>query len=555
MGATSSKELRKREEGEKKARAARRKTKRKSTHGKKKGTKAALTQRLQEATARAKAAVVEADYSSKKQQLQETTTKVSRPPFALKNDTEHPVMGTLSQLTKIIDKELRSASDGTATFNVHGTTNPPPGITRDSMRSLLEENDSQSTRLERKSNSSDSVRHISVVISKPLVQDQVTLEYACRLRALARAIQSNGMDNNNMSNGNDEDEPQNTVNSKPSILCFLGGISQGNLVSDADAGYIYFNHLCAANHISLGGIDIMLERTTLGKGAMKHVVRHLRKEYIREWFNEVPSGHKVQLHFTFFSCDYDLCRLNDIHSRSPIQSVLSPLVEGEGQSDDRVHTTWSYSYCTYPYVHFKDKITAFLGKCYLLAQELTPVLVNIRGVVDGVSASKTIGRHSSCFVVSRHIYNAQTEFFQRDNYRVLVSIRRSFVSDMERFYESEPSLKNTLRQYVSNSDYPLDIVLEGALLSMGRCLDLVRPAGLLIGYVPNTDWKNAEMVLEHAVRQLRDACDPDHPLDPADWGKLDHHYDQPHEQPVADVASLNSWRLEEEVDDDEGQLE
>lgn len=122
---------------------------------------------------------------------------------------------------------------------------------------------------------------------------------------------------------------------------------------------------------------------------------------------------------------------------------------------------------------------------------------------------------------------------------------------MERFYESEPSLKHTLRQYVSNSDYPLDIVLEGALLSLGRCLDLVRPAGLLIGYVPNTDWKNAEMVLEHAVRQLRDACDPDHPLDPADWGKLDHHYDQPENHALDDVASLNRWRLEEELEDEE----
>ena len=31
-------------------------------------------------------------------------------------------------------------------------------------------------------------------------------------------------------------------------------------------------------------------------------------------------------------------------------------------------------------------LTAFLGKCYLLSEELMPVLVNIKGVVDGVSA-------------------------------------------------------------------------------------------------------------------------------------------------------------------------
>ena len=155
----------------------------------------------------------------------------------------------------------------------------------------------------------------------------------------------------------------------------------------------------------------------------------------------------------------------------------------------------------------------------------------------------------------------QTEFFQRDNYRLLVSIRRSFVTDMERFYQSQPSLKSTLRQYVSNSDYPLDIVLEGALLSLGRCMDLVRPAGLLIGYVPKTDWKNAEMVLEHAVRQMRDACDPDHPLDPVDWGKLGHHYDQPADMEEAkdhsseDLASLTNWRLQDALEEEEEEIE
>ena len=91
-------------------------------------------------------------------------------------------------------------------------------------------------------------------------------------------------------------------------------------------------------------------------------------------------------------------------------------------------------------------------------------------------------------------------------------------------------------------------------MSLGRCLD--RPAGLLIGYVSKTDWKNAEMVLEHAVSQMRDACDPDHPLDPADWGKLEHHYDQPRDSDSVassenDLASLTNWRLDDGAQDDE----
>lgn len=126
---------------------------------------------------------------------------------------------------------------------------------------------------------------------------------------------------------------------------------------------------------------------------------------------------------------------------------------------------------------------------------------------------------------------------------------------MEHFYVSQPSLKATLREYVINSDYPLDVVLEGVLLSLGRCLDLVRPAGLLIGYVPNTDWKNAEMLLENVVRQLRDACDPDQPLDPSEWGNLECHFDHPLNKDTIggltgeDLMSLSNWRLQEEDDE------
>jgi len=136
---------------------------------------------------------------------------------------------------------------------------------------------------------------------------------------------------------------------------------------------------------------------------------------------------------------------------------------------------------------------------------------------------------------------------------------------MEGFYQNQPSLRDSLRKHVVRSEFTLDIILEGALLSLGRCLDLVRPAGLLIGYVPQTDWKNAEMVLEHAVRQLRGACDPDYPLDAAEWGKLDQHYDyddlpttttnssQSTLSTVQDLLALTSWRLQdiEELQDNE----
>jgi hypothetical protein len=405
-------------------------------------TKAALALRLQRATAKAKAAAIEADYANQRQHILEDESAARGRPFISQvtkftnvTRTSPNNIGTLTQLTRAVDQEIRAASNGIARFtNMQGTStnNPPQGIIRDSMRSLLEENDAQwgkSQRQLKRTGTTGSVKHIAVVISKPLVQDQITLEYSCRVRALAKAMTGNVTDmhsdgdiSGGSANVSDYMDTMEASPYKPSIICFLGAMASGNLLADADAGYLYFHHLCAANQISLEGVDFLLEKTTLGQGALKRVMRHLRQEYIPEWWKELPSAaddeapeevtvgrmhtsspprlKKLQLHFTFFSCAYDLCRLNDIHYRSPRQSVLRHLVEEQDLSssagqEEVVQSTWSYRFSTYPYVHSKDTVTAYLGKCYLLAEELTPVLVNIRGVVDGVSTAWLLHNRSS----------------------------------------------------------------------------------------------------------------------------------------------------------------
>ncbi len=59
-----------------------------------------------------------------------------------------------------------------------------------------------------------------------------------------------------------------------------------------------------------------------------------------------------------------------------------------GGIENSVDTSWSFQYGTYPFLH-SSEINAdailFLGKCYLLGEELTPLLVNMRGVVEQVS--------------------------------------------------------------------------------------------------------------------------------------------------------------------------
>lgn len=118
---------------------------------------------------------------------------------------------------------------------------------------------------------------------------------------------------------------------------------------------------------------------------------------------------------------------------------------------------------------------------------------------------------------------------------MLASIRRSLVSKVERLHKSS-GIKRALKRYqdtvigrpppsspkATSAAAARDIVviLEGALLSLGRCVDLVRPAGLLVSVVPSKNWKRALRALEHSLSEIRSVCDPDRPLRPTEWGKL-----------------------------------
>lgn len=117
---------------------------------------------------------------------------------------------------------------------------------------------------------------------------------------------------------------------------------------------------------------------------------------------------------------------------------------------------------------------------------------------------------------------------------MLASIRRSLVSKVERLHKSS-GIKRALKRYqdtvigrpppssakaTSTAARDIIVILEGALLSLGRCVDLVRPAGLLVSVVPSKNWKRALRALEHSLREIRSVCDPDRPLRPTEWGKL-----------------------------------
>jgi len=124
---------------------------------------------------------------------------------------------------------------------------------------------------------------------------------------------------------------------------------------------------------------------------------------------------------------------------------------------------------------------------------------------------------------------SQTEFFQRDNYYLLSSIRRSLVSLVEALYtEKGQSIRAGVvkhfqkqgRNRFTKEDVKIIVVLESALLNLGRCIDLVKPAGLLVSSVPASTWARALDALQKSMTQIQEVCDPDQPLEPAEWGKL-----------------------------------
>jgi len=149
---------------------------------------------------------------------------------------------------------------------------------------------------------------------------------------------------------------------------------------------------------------------------------------------KAPKRKKIQVHFSLISTEYHLCNLNDVHHRSPQQSLLKELENLEldsinfssrrrnsssrdygGTYDDDydsyysndddpyyfhnrkrevhvrsqekgiVETSWSFQYATYPFVYAKDETTVFLGKCFLLSEELMPLYVNMKGVIEKVN--------------------------------------------------------------------------------------------------------------------------------------------------------------------------
>lgn len=335
------------------------------------------------------------------------------------NQKARDSLASISNLSKTIDEELLRPRDGYL----------PAGETS-SMRVLLEHNDRAAKAI---STTKSSVpkperQDVAIVFGKPLWQDQITAEYASRLALLAHTMKF-------------EDY-------KPALICFCGSTTpqKDNLVSETSTGVIFFRHLCAANEISLVGVDLCIIDQedyqdliwSYSSSSLHLVVEQLfRRHYLSTWLDQSQvcesatdeygitreePRKKIHVHFTLISTDYHLCNLNDIHVRSPRQSPLNSMLQELDHSvrsyRGLVETTWRFLYSPYPYVNSNDDLTVFLGKCFTMAQELRPLLVNIRGVAKQVRFRKFIDSHSiierrSCHPLST-FFTISSVFFDRN---------------------------------------------------------------------------------------------------------------------------------------------
>ena len=122
-------------------------------------------------------------------------------------------------------------------------------------------------------------KHVAVVLSKPLQDDQVTVEYASRLQRLVHAMQLEEY--------------------RPDVIVLVGDRHGNALLADCDAGYMYLRHLCAMQQVDLttasattgtNKIQFRLERSSVQEGALENVPQYERRHQHTLHYHRVSIG-------------------------------------------------------------------------------------------------------------------------------------------------------------------------------------------------------------------------------------------------------------------------
>ena len=324
----------------------------------------------------------------------------------------------------------------------------------------------------------------------------------------------------------------------PSLICITGSKPSREspiptFLPSSHIHFMYFKKICRMNGVEIPtNVDFLLcGGDNIGE-SMSQITSKVTS-MVSSVLSKSSAWGGVHVNFSLVSSCYHLCNLNDIHLRSPRRSVLSPLTSRvisavkehnllygthpqDGIIEDSSYGNLGNSgkaaekrgvvtveFITVPYLFLDSQnvCTEFLANCFLKGQQLVPILVNIQGVVH------------------------QKEFFQRDNYNMLSDIRRELVVLVDKLHKpcQEFVTGFNLSRYRTKDNAKdvvfLDDILDEALVCLGRCVDLVRPAGSLSGTVSMSDWVTAKSELELGMAAIRTACDADIPVEIDRWGQ------------------------------------
>ena len=149
-------------------------------------------------------------------------------------------------------------------------------------------------------------KQVTFIVSNPLIHDQISIEYACRIQRLMLAMKYD--------------------NYEPDVICFVPGgghyhihhnvhhvhhvhsstnISKNRILSPTDVGYIYFGHLCRCHDLELSTLASLCLDQDLGDDyiALQNAVHSVQMECIPNW-----KMDRLLIHFTLVSSDCHVCK-------------------------------------------------------------------------------------------------------------------------------------------------------------------------------------------------------------------------------------------------------
>lgn len=305
---------------------------------------------------------------------------------------------------------------------------------------------------------------VMVVIGRRLVRDQVSLEYASRLRTMVKTLRR-----------------MKRKGEAPQLLCFTGGFMGESAISCASAGYGFFRMMCEQGNVDLDGVEILLEEES-----------HTTKEAVSALFPELQAamlrggglpGDEISV--SIVSSSQHVSRLEQVHDGSPHSSLLGPL--------ERSGYKYRFEKASYPFLSSPDACVSFFAHGMLVVETLVPIRVNLEAASKGV------------------------EWFRRENFHQIAEAKRRINALTEDLIDSEtrPTVEE-LRDIVAErkGDRFVDEVLDRCVAALSAVQDIVEPP--IGGGKPvramQEEYERAALVLGDAIAEMREVLDPDRPL-------------------------------------------